>query len=346
MDLAVKGPRSARAQRRLFYAELLRRIRLAPEVTSAAAVLLRPLEGPIGWDTEYSFEFEAGQRDPNLLTKANFEVVTPSYFETVGTALLSGRDFDARDDEAAPKTLIISRSLARRIRATGREPLGQRLRVFGEWRAVVGVVADARYRRVVEPMDDVYVPDRQASPPTNYLVLRGNAPTADLLALVRRTLKELDPSQAIAGAATLRELRERHTARSRFSLSMMLLFAFGAVLLAAAGIYSVIGESVAVRAKEIAVKTALGAGRGRLVRECIVQAMGIVLLGEMFGLAVAWLLGHASSNLLYTVSPADPSVWGFVTLLVFAVAVGAALVPAWIAVGRETREILRSDQGE
>ncbi len=72
----------------------------------------------------------------------------------------------------------------------------------------MGVVGDTRYRRVVEAMDDVYVPSRQASVPTNYVVLRDSAPAGELLALVRRTLKDLDPSQAIANPATLNKLVE------------------------------------------------------------------------------------------------------------------------------------------
>lgn len=343
MNLAVKGQKSDPAARRLFYAELLRRLRLAPEVSSAAAVLLRPMEGPIGWDSEYSFEFEAGYRDPHLLTKANFEVVTPQYFETVGTALLEGRDFNEQDREDSPAALIISRSLAQRIRATGREPLGQRLRVFGAWRTVVGVVADARYRRVVQAMDDLYVPDRQATPPTNYLVLRGTAPTDDLLALVRRTLKEIDPNQAIAGEATLSELRGRNQARSRFNVSLMLLFAVGATLLAAAGVHSVIGESVAVRAKEIAVKLALGAGRRRLVGEFIRGALLYVTLGEVAGLIAALLLGTAAADLLYAVAPSDPLVMAGVALFVLSVAGLAAFVPAWIAAGQDPHANLQGD---
>jgi ABC-type antimicrobial peptide transport system permease subunit len=257
--------------------------------------------------------------------------------------MLSGRDFQERDTEESEKVIVISRSLARRIRATGREPLGQRLRVFGAWRKVIGVVADARYRRVVEAMDDVYVPDRQATPPTNYLVIRGSAPTADLLSLVRRTLKSIDPSQTIASEATLGELRDRNTARNRFNVSIMLLFAFGAIVLAAAGIHSVIGESVAVRAKEIAVKSALGAGRRRLVAESIRHALLFVVLGEAVGLVAARILGGAASDILYAVSPSDPMVLASVSALVFGVAAIASFVPAWIAAGQNAREILQGD---
>ena len=348
MNLALRGPRAGPASVRQFYTDLLERLHRAPEVTSAAGILLRPLEGPIGWDTEYTFEFEGDQRPANLFTKANFEVVTPRYFETIGTALLSGRDVNERDTEDAPKVVVINRTLANRIRAAGHEPLGQRMRVFGAQRQIVGVVADARYRRIVEAMDDVFVPYRQANAPTNYLVIRGTAPTAELLALVRRTLKEIDPTLAIAGEATLGELLARHTARQRFNLSIMLLFAIGAIVLAAAGIHSVIGESIAVRAKEIAVKIALGAGRRRIISESIRPALIFVVLGEMAGLAAALLAealiaGAAAADLLYAVTPSDPRVLASVAALVFAVAAIAAFVPAWAATNQDFRETLQAD---
>ena len=343
MNLALRGPKVDPAIRRHFYKEILDRLRAAPEVTSAAAVLLRPLEGPIGWDASYTFEFEAGQRDPKQLPKANFEAITPHYFETVGTALLEGRDFNEYDAEESEKVIIINQSLANQIRAAGYQPIGQRLSVFGALRKVVGVAANARYRRVVQPADDLYVPYRQVNTPTNYLVLRGVVPAGELLTLVRRTLKEIDPGQAIASVASLDELILRDTARNRFNLVVMMLFVVGAVLLAASGIHSVVGESVAVRAKEMAVKTALGAARWQLVSEAITSALMFVAAGELAGVLIALALGRATADLLYGVSPSDPAVLLGVSALVFCVAVIASFIPAWIATGRDPFRSLQAD---
>ncbi len=343
INLALRGPKVDPTVRRRFYTEILDRLRTSPEVISAAAVLLRPLEGSIGWDTSYSFEFEAGQRDPKQLPKANFEVVTPDYFATVGTALVEGRDFDEHDAEESPRVVIISQSLAKRIRAAGHQALGHRVSVFGVMRKVVGVAANARYRRVVQTGDDIYVPFRQANPPTNYLVIRGRVASAELLLLVRRTLREIDPGQAIASAATLEELISRDTARNRFNLVVMMLFAGGGLLLAGAGIHSVVGESVAVRAKEIAVKTALGAGRGLLVREAIWKVLLFVALGELAGVAIALLMGRAAADLLYLVSPSDPVLLSAIFVFVLVTAGIASIVPAWLATGKDPISSLQAD---
>ena len=182
MNLQLRGPGLFAAQgfdlktRRAFYTRLLNKLRSAPGVTSAAAVLLRPLEGTIGWDVTYQFPFEERSQDTRVLPKANFEVVTPGYFATVGTPLLEGRDFNDRDGTDAEPVVIISRTLANRIRRAGYAPIGYRVRLgLGprRWSKVVGVCADARYRNITQTGSDLFVPYLQASPPTNYVVIRG-----------------------------------------------------------------------------------------------------------------------------------------------------------------------------
>jgi putative ABC transport system permease protein len=346
MNLALRGPGLFGGQalepkaRHAFYSRLLDRLRETPGVTSAAAVLLRPFEGAIGWDTQYEFEFEAN-REGRQLRQANFEVVTPEYFTTVGTPLLEGRDFSDRDDETEESVAIVGNSLAKRIRDAGLNPIGHRLRIGGApWIKVIGVCASARYRGVTQSGDDIFVPYRQSGTPTNYVVIRGSQPPEALAALVRRTLAGIDPNQAVADVATLGALIDRNTARQRFNMILLLWFAACAVTLAAMGIYSVIAESVAVRSREIAIKTALGARRRRLVREIVHRALMFALAGEVAGLVcIAGFgrstLGAPGAELLYGVSPYDLAILGPVFLFLLGVSVASALRPAWRAAGRD-----------
>jgi putative ABC transport system permease protein len=351
MNLRLNGPGMFSEQafdpkfRHAFYTQLLDRLRKAHGVTSAAAVLLRPLEGTVGWDVSYEFEFEAGGKNGRVLPKTNYEVVTPEYFKTVGTPLIEGRDFDDRDSEEGEPVVIVSQTLAQRIRAAGHAPLGHRLRLGfrgSRWSKVVGVCADARYRSITQRGADIFAPHLQAAQPTNYVVIRGTDSAGDLAALVRRTLAAMDPNQTVAGVATIGELIDAGTARHRFNMMLLLWFGVCAAILAASSVYSVIAEAMAARGHEIAIKTALGAGRIRLVREMVSRTLLFVLLGESLGMLAVSAVGKLGAELLYGVSARDPFILGSVAAFLFVVSFGAALWPAWFAAGSDPTISLRA----
>jgi putative ABC transport system permease protein len=350
MNLQLRGPGLVSSQafdaptRRAFYTQLLDRLRRTPGVTSAAAVLLRPLEGTIGWDVPYEFEFEAAGKPDRVLPKINYEVVTPDYFKTVGTPLLEGRDFDEHDSEGNPRVVIISETLARRIRAAGHSPLGYRIRLGIDdsgWRRIVGVSADARYRGITTTGADIFVSHLQATQPTNYVLIRGTQSAGALAALVRRTSAAMDSSQAVAGVATIGELIDVNSARHRFNMILLLWFGVCAALLAACGVSSVITETMAARQHEISIKTALGAQRMRLVREMVSSTLVFVLAGEAVGALMVWAFGKLGSQLLYGVSARDPLLLSLVGGFLFVVSLGAALWPAWSRASCDPKATLR-----
>ncbi len=313
------------------YAELLRRLREAPGVTSAGAVLVRPLEGTIGWDVPYSLEFET--QDNRVLPKGNYEAITPGYFATVGTAIVEGRDFDDHDSAESEQVAVISRTLAQRIREAGQSPVGHRLKLglgAPRWLKIVGVTADARYRSITQRGVDLFVPYLQAVPSTNYLAIRGNG---DLTGLVRRTLAAIDPSQAVAGIATIGELIDRNAARHRFNMMLLIWFGICAAILAAMGVYSLIAETMTEREREIAIRSALGATRVRLVRDMVSRTLVFVAFGELLGAAVVGAGARAGAELLYGVSARDPLVLGAVGAFLFVVSLAAAFWPAWVGSG-------------
>ncbi len=160
--------------------------------------------------------------------------------------------------------------------------------------------------------------------------------------MVRRTLAGLDPNQAVAGVATLGSLIDRNTARHRFNMILLLWFGVCAVILAATGVYSVIAEGVAVRRREIAIKTVLGARKPRLVRDMVSRALVFVLAGEAVGLFCVAGLSRLGSELLYGVSPRDPMLLGSVLIFLFVVSLVSALGPAWVAAGRDPNPALQA----
>ena len=323
------------AGRRVSYSELLSRLRRSPGVISAAAVTVRPLEGAIGWERSYELEFEAGRKDAAVLPKANFEAVSPEYFQTAGTPLLEGRDFTEHDADGSEAVTIISRTLADRIRAAGHSPVGHRIRLggSGDWLKVIGVSGEARYRDVTQEDATIYQSYGQAAAPTHYVMIRGKQSARELGALVRRTLAGMDPSQAVAGDATLGELIEANTARHRFNMIILLWFAVCAAVLAGTGIYGAVAESMVARRQEIVIRMALGAPRLGVVRGMVSKSVQFALAGEALGFLAVLLIYQRISGLLYGValyhSPLLVVVLGFVFVISFA----AGCWPAWCAVG-------------
>ena len=341
MDVTLRGPGLFPAQgfdaatKDTFYSRLLRRLREEPGVTSAGAILLRPLAGPIGWDIAYEFEFEAASRDGKARPKANYEVVTAGYFETVGSPLLQGRDFDSRDSEEAEPVAIISETLADQVRSAGQTPLGHRVRLAARWSRgwmrVVGVSADARYRSGTHSGAHIFVPNLQASQATRHVVIRGTRPRQELSALVQLVVTEIDPSQNAGDPLTIGELIDRDTARHRFNMILLLWFGTCAVLLAAAAVHSVIAETMAARRTEIAIKSALGAQRHRIVRDMVVRTVRFAGFGLALGSSALAAFGTLGSDVLHGSSARDLSVLVSVAAFLFLVSLGAAFWPAWQA---------------
>jgi predicted permease len=346
MNLALRGRHFSASDRDTFYTTLLDRLRQYPNVSSAGAMLLGPLQGSIGWDIPYDLDVDSGKPEQEL-PMANFQVVTPGYFETVGTPLLEGRDFSSGDNETTERVAVIGRNLAELIRKNGAEPLGSRLRLWKQlqgstWR-VVGVVADTRQRGVARATDDVYLPYLQTTIQVRYPVVRGTGSTAELAELVRREARRLDPSLAVAEVSTIEQLVDRDTAPHRFSLALLAIFAIGAVLLAGASVYSVVSESVSVRRREIAIRMALGAQRSRLVGSLAYTTLFFVTGGLIVGLFGVLGLGTNLAPLLYQINPREPTLLACVLAFVFVIAVLAAVIPGLVATGAEPGTILQDD---
>ena len=337
MDVTLRGPGLFPAQAfdtntsREFYARLLRRLRDEPGVTSVAAILLRPLAGPIGWDFPYEFEFEAGSYTGRARPKANYEVVTSDYFESVGSPLLQGRDFDSRDSQEAEPVAIISETLADQVRSAGHTPLGHRVRLAASWRRVVGITQDARYRSGNHSGAHIFVPTHQASPPTRHVIIRGSRPRRELTALVQRAVSEIDPSQNVGDPLTIGELIDRDTARHRFNMILLLWFGACAVILAIAAVYGVIAETIAARRAEVAIKSALGAQRSRIMHDMVVRTVRFAGFGLALGAAAVAASSSLGSDVLHGTSARDPIILGSVAAFLFLVCLGAAFWPAWNA---------------
>jgi putative ABC transport system permease protein len=311
-----------------YFRQLLERIEAQPGVVAAGAVLMRPLEAPVGWYVRYATD---GQSMDEVMRNAilNCVSVTPHYLRAIGTPLKAGRDFTEQDDGDAPQVAIISETMARSAFAPGVDPIGKRVNIGGQgWRTIVGVAGDARTIDLKDARWNVYVPYRQFAYPVSYVAIRAASDPAALMAAVRREVAALDPEQAVMSVMTMEQRVSTSLARPRFNALLLNLLSALAAALAAVGIYGVISYSVAQRTREIGVRLALGAKRSDVLWLVIRQGMALAAGGVAIGLAASLALTRLMNGLLYGLSATDLLTFAGASALLGAVAVAACWLPA------------------
>jgi putative ABC transport system permease protein len=311
-----------------YFRQLLERIEAQPGVVAAGAVLMRPLEAPVGWYVRYATD---GQSTDEMMRNAilNCVSVTPHYLRAIGTPLKAGRDFTEQDDGDAPQVAIISETMARSAFAPGVDPIGKRVNIGGQgWRTIVGVAGDARLIDLKDARWNIYVPYRQFAYPVSYVAIRAASDPAVLMAAVRREVAALDPEQTVMSVMTMGQRISTSLARPRFNALLLNLLSALAAALAAVGIYGVISYSVAQRTREIGVRLALGAKRSDVLWLVIKQGMALAAVGVAIGLAASLALTRLMQGLLYGLSATDLLTFAGASALLGAVAVAACWLPA------------------
>ena len=314
-----------------FYGELRQKLSSTPGARSVAIAFEHPLSE--GWTSSFGI---SGRQPPaqGHEPEARVRPVSPGYFRTVGVSLLKGRDITDRDVAGAPGVVIINDAFARRHFA-GEDPIGKRIERGAWWPdmpssfEIVGVVADERFLGLQTAADAAtYFPHAQFPMSDMYLLIRTRADAAAFTAMLRRQVWALDRDLPIENIRTMESILGESVAEPRFNTSLLGLFAGVALLLAAIGIYGVISFVAAQRTNEIGIRMALGAQRWSVVRLVVGQGMLLALVGVALGLLAAFWLTRILSTLLYDVSTTDPAIFGGGALLLSAVALVAAYLPA------------------
>jgi predicted permease len=312
---------------------MLDRIQSLPGVKSASLINSPPF-GMMFIQGDFDIE---GQPKPKLF--AGTPKIDAGYFKVMGIPLLAGRDFTARDTAAAPKVAIVSERVAREYSQGGPgEGLGRRVRLDdrGEWLTVVGVVADIRQRgldRPVQPM--IYVPFQQERGGFVRFVsfVARTATPASVVEGIRAEIRRAAPDLPIDTTVTMDQAVAASVAQPRFRMLLLGLFAVAATLIATCGIYGLMAYAVTQRRREIGVRMALGAERLDVLRLVLTRALRIVAAGLIVGLAGAAGVTRVLQRFLFGVTPTDPIAFTIVTLLLMAV----GLMAAWLPARRATR---------
>jgi len=333
MQLRLTGPKYTTVEaRREFFRQLIERLEAQPGVKAAAGVLIRPLEGTVGWDYPYAVE---GQSIDEALKNAvsNFESITPHYFRTFGIPLKAGREFEPRDKADNPLVAIVSETMAVQFFGSPADAIGKRLKLDPEdreepWRTIVGVAGDMRYRELQAMRLDLYVPHAQSRVNLNHFAVRTTFDPANALTLVRREVAALDSELAVSRVATMEELAAAQLSRPRFNAMLLSWLAGLAMLLSALGIFGVMAYAVAQRTSELGLRIALGAQPRNIMTLVLGQGIKLAGLGVLLGLAGAFILTRWLTSLLYGVSATDPLTFAVITLLPLIVAMLACWLPA------------------
>jgi len=319
--------------------DLIDRVRATPGVESAAFARLTPL----GYGTYSETPIAVDGYQPPLEEQPTVEYnqVGPAYFATLGIPLLSGRDFTPADDEKAPLVAIVNRTMKARYWGD-RDPIGRRLQVKGKWARVIGVAADSKYESMREdPKPFFYVPLLQDFVRGPALHIRTTASLENISASLLREVHALDGNLALYEMITLQEQVDRSTSPQLVAVTLVSILAGLALLLSAVGLYGVMSYAVAQSMRELALRMALGAGPGDLLRLVISRGLrltaGGVFLGAAAGLALTRLLGR----LLYNVSPRDPRAFGAAMAVMIVTTVAACLFPGWRATRTHPARVLR-----
>ena len=324
------------------YESLLPRIEALPDVTSVATVNVVPFTGATsGWDGSFVAE---GQSSPAPVF--NFAVVGAGYFETMGIRVRSGRTFDRNDRRGSAPVAIVSEQAAR-VLGVESGAVARRIRFPsnpGDWRTIVGVAADTRYRAIREAAPTVYLPLAQFTEVMTLittLVVRTDGRPAAAVPSIRDAVAETDPDVTVLQAAALSDLVSEQFTVPRLNAVLLSLFGAGAALLAAVGLYSLLAAAVKARRRELAIRQAIGATPARLRRIVVVQGFWLCGAGLAFGLAGGLVSGRLLGTVLYGVAPNDLYTMSGVVVLLMITSVAASYVPARRATRPDVAALLR-----
>ena len=329
-------------------AEVLDRLRGAPDVETATWVMSRPFLGSTGVlsvrpTLEGQSEAEA-ESNPQL----PMEVGGEELFRTLGVPIVRGRGLRDTDREDAPRVAVVSEDVARRL-WPGRDPIGQTLRIVtsrpGSW-TVVGVAGDTRFRSLREATPTIYAHYRQLQilPAAWTVAVRTSRELDAVLPDMHRALEQIDGRVRVWRAGSLREhLTRGPLAEPRVSAFVLSGFGVSALLLAALGLYSVMALAVREQSRELGVRRALGASARRLRWNVLRDALSVTTVGTTVGLWVALTSSWLLAPLLFEVEPWDPTTILVVSAVLLGVGVLAAYLPARRATDADPMNALRAD---
>jgi putative ABC transport system permease protein len=315
-------------QRKEFCRRLREKLEAAPGMKDVAYSDVEPLGFLSAWWEDLQIQGYVPAPDENM--KVYRAVVSPGYFRLLGIPLLEGRDFTEQDDLHSQPVMIVNQTFVKQYMG-GSIAMGRRVRGWGQWFTVVGVVKDSKYRDLLEaPQPFFYVPFRQVYRADMGLAVyvRTEGDPSEAIPVVRRVVRETDPNVTVVDALPLAEHVGETLYAQRVAASLLSVLGTLALLLAAVGLYSVMAYSVTQRTHELGIRMALGAQRIDVLKLVVRQGFALTLAGMVAGLVAALGLTRLLRNFLYGITSTDPTTFVAVSVLLAGVALLANYIPA------------------
>jgi predicted permease len=321
-----------------FFDQLLPRVRAIPGVESASAIVPLPLSGS---NMVTSFDKADSPLPQGQRNAAPVRIIAPDYFKTMGIPVRQGRVFDERDRYESAPVVIVNERFAQKY-FPGENVIGKRIMPgfaadeSGEkMREIVGMVGNVKHLSLKnEDSPEMYLPVTQIPFQVMSLVIRTSVSNPNAITnSLRKELAAMDASIPLTSVRVFDEYISRSLARPRFNTLLLSIFAGTALILTAIGIYGVLAYSVAQRTSEIGIRIALGAGKSSIFRLIVGQAMTLVGISLVLGLAGAFAATRLLNSLLFGVGASDPVTFAGIVLLVSIV----AFIAAWLPARRATR---------
>jgi putative ABC transport system permease protein len=337
MRISLSAAKYDSAHQVEFFRQLQSRVKTIPGVQAVSSGEPLPMSGDY---MALHFEVAGHPFTDGDRALADFRVVQPDYFRTMGIPLLRGRDFSELDDATGAPVAIINETLARRF-FPGEDPIGKLIQPLFSLedrskpgRQVIGVVGGVKhYALDAETHPDIYAPHGQVPFTDMFLVIKAHLDSHSLVDAVRGQLQTIDKDQPLYDIALLDQRLGESFAQQRFNTLLMSAFAFLALVLTAVGLYALVSYTTARRTREIGLRMALGAEHLDILKLVVGESMLVAICGVAIGLAGSLGLTRVLKTLLFQVSPTDPLtiVLGASFLTVI------ALIACWIPARRATR---------
>jgi len=312
-----------------FFKKALEQMRAIPGVEAAGAINSAPFTGLYPGT---NVEVDGQKLPPGQELKTGVCVTDADYFATMQIPLKQGRMYTEQEATEMRHVVLVNEEFVRQ-NLGGLNPLGKRLTIYMKQEnmptEIIGVVANHKHLGLdlpIEPM--VYWPHSELVYTGMTLMLRTRGDAKAIAPAARNVIRSLDPQQPIGEVATMESLLSTSVARSRFSASLLTVFSFVALVMAAVGIYGVMSYSVLQRTHEIGVRMALGAGRFDVLKLVVKKGIVLGVIGVAAGLAASFALTRLISSLLFEVTATDAATFTAVSVGLFLVTLIACYVPA------------------